>query len=423
MKTKAKRIRWGDRTLDNDIKYGGFLSYRHLRIIGWACLIIAQIGVVLKLEAKLAPETANAIEIWNLVISIISGLTIPLFLLANLSTILQKRGDFKSLFIKFGGMALGMYILANFVVFHFGFRTLHALDPATTWADAARLFGELLPGLGKTGYTLNIFIDMLLVVLMFFFANYAPQSKAFQGKRIAIFRAMIILPVAYEVAGIFLKYYAGMGAFVIPSPVFFLLPTKPPLIFGAFFVIVVALKISEVAYLHRKGHSAESLAEHLQTKAHSLKISVGISAAFVVFALIDLALFILLFFLTANKVQAAAAPGTSQELIDYEIYLRMNIFEEIGFGGAVGLILVAPLVILFSYTKKHKNPKIDLIIPAAGVLLIVVVLLEGTFQVITLNLPIFIQKIREAIDRFINGEEPPQEGTASLISLIQNIHL
>ena len=423
MKTKAKRIRWGDRTLDNDIKYGGFLSYRHLRIIGWACLIIAQVGVVLKLEGKLAPATVGTIDIWNTIISVISGLTIPMFLLANLSTILQKRGNFKALFIKFGGMALGMYILANFIVFHYGFQSLNAVGAALNWADAARFFGELLPAFGKTGYTLNIFIDMLLVVLMFFFANYAPNAKAFQGKRIALFRLMILLPVAYEVAGIILKYKIGMGEFSVPSPVFFLLPSKPPLIFAAFFIIVAALKISEVAYLHRKGHTQETYEEHIKTKAHSLKISVGISSAFTVIALIDLALFILLLFTSVAKYQAMF-PKATEEQIELYTMTRMNVFENIGFGGAVGLILAVPVVMLFSYTKTHKNPKIDLIIPIAGVALIVLVLLEGIFQVITLNLPIFFQKIREFIDRYVNGEpDPQQEQAAALLSWIRNIHL
>ena len=426
---KAKRVKWKDRTLENDIKYGGFLSYRHLRIIAWACLIIAQVGVVLKLEAKLAPETANVIDTWNLVISIIGALPVPLFLLANLSTILQSRGDYKGLFIRYGGLAIVMYLLANFLVFHYGYRTLAALNPATTWGDASRLFGEILPLFGKTGYILNIFIDMLLVVLMFFFTNYEPRTKIFQGKRIYLFRLMVLLPIAYEIVGIILKYKAGMAAldgtnFWIPSPVFFLLPSKPPFIFAAFVFIVLGLKLSKFFYLKRKGHTKEQLEEHIQTKAHSLKISIGIAACFVIFALIDLVVILVLMFTTYSNY-AAAYPDYTQEVVSALAWARIEIYEGIGFGEAIGLIIVAPLVLLFSYTKTHKNALVDTLIPVAGIALIALVLLEGCFEVLTLNVAAFLEKVREFANKILGGggEESGGGEARLLLTWIRSIHL
>ena len=417
----SNRIKWRDRMPENDIKYGGYLSYRHLRIIGWVCLIIAQVAVILKLEVKLAPDTASVVDTWTTIISIFAGLPVPLFLLANFSTILQKRGDYKSLFIKFGGLALVMYILANFLVFHYGYRTLAAVNPSLNWGDAADLFGQLLPLFGKTGYTLNIFIDMLLVVLMFFFANYEPKTKAFEGKRVYLFRAMIILPVAYEVAAILIKYHIGMGNMTIPSPIFFLLPSKPPLIFAAFFVIVVGLKFSEWRYLRREGNTKEKFEQHILTRAHSLKISIGISVAFAIFAIADLALMIGLLF--ASYAQYAAIAGITPEEVELLAMNRMDVFENIGIGGSVGLILVIPLVMLFSYTKQHKNPKIDLIIPIAGVALIALVLIEGTFQVVTLNIGSFFEKLRQIINEYVNGESEGEPSAHLLISWVRNIHL
>ena len=420
---KSKRIKWKDRTLENDIKYGGFLSYRHLRLIGWACLIIAQVSVILQFEVKLAPETADVVEKWNYVISVFAGLPIPLFLLANLSTILQSRGNYKPLFIRFGALAAIMYLLGNFIVFHYGFRTLLAFNNTVTWADAARVFGQILPAFGKTGYMLNIFIDMLLVLFMFFFTNYVPKTKIFAGKRIFIFRALILLPIAYEVAGIILKYNVSVFNFAIPSPVFFLLPSKPPLIFGAFVVIVVGLKLSEFRYLRRQGHTQEDFEEHVKTKAHSLKISIGIAATFIVFAIIDLALALGLTLGTIARVEATYA-DYSKEVIATMISAELEVLESVGIGSATGLILAAPLVLLFSYTKTHKNPKIDLFIPVGGIVLIALVLLEGSFQVVTLNMPIFIQKLKDAVERILGGgEENPPESARAIINLLQNIHL
>lgn len=415
-------MKWNDRTLANDIKFGGVLSYRHLRIIAWICLIIAQVSVVLKLEAKLAPSTASVVDSWNLVLSIFASLPVPLFLLANLSTILQSKGNYKTLFITYGGLAAALYFLANFIVFHYGFRTMLAFNPAANWGDAARVFGELLPALGKTGFVLNIFIDMLLVVLMFFFMNYNPKTKIFQGKGIIIFRSLILLPIAYEIVGIILKCNIGMETLSVPSPVFFLLPSKPPLIFAAFVVIVIGIKLGEVRYLKRNGHTREDYEEHIQTKAHGLKISVIISIIFVIFAILDLALTLGLTVFTVADV-SNTYPGIDAEALQTLVLNRLNIFDNIGFGGAISLIIAVPIVLLFSYTKKHENPLIDTLIPVAGIALIAVVILEGCFQVITLNLGAFIEKLAKSLNELTAEEEPGTQGASLLLSAVKHLHL
>ena len=422
---KAKRIKLKDRTLENDIKYSGVLSYRHLRIIGWICMIIGQIGVVLNLEGKLAPSTQGAIEIWTLITSALASLAVPLFLLANFSTIMQKRGNFKALFIRYGALAAGMFLLANFIVFHYGFRTMVAFAPSTNWGDTARVFGKLLPALGKTGYTLNIFIDMLLVVFMFFFANYQPTTKAFKGKRIILFRLMIILPIAYEVAAIIIKYYVGMGTFDIPSPLFFLLPSKPPLIVAALVCVILCLKLGQVFYKKRHADkSEEAYLEHLETNAHSFKTSIVIAIIFVIFGILDIIVYLGAMVYSIVRVQMLYPGATEEELLAL-VFERLNVYEVIGLGSAAGLIFLAPLVLLFSYTKTHKNPKIDTFIPIAGIGLMVLVLLEGFFQVITLNISAFIEKLREALGDMVaeEGGAPASAITSMVKNLTSNIRL
>ena len=49
----------------------------------------------------------------------------------------------------------------------------------------------------------------------------------------------------------------------------------------------------------------------------------------------------------------------------------------LGFGGSVYLIVLAPLVLLFSYTKVPRSPKVGIAIPAAGMILILFLFLEG----------------------------------------------
>ena len=184
---KKKRIGLNDRTLENDIKYEGFLSYRHLRIIAWICLIIAQIGTVISIAGKLNPPFNQDSQTWQTVCTYFAAIPVPLFLLANFVNILKNRNHYRSLFILYGGGALGLYVLANLIVFHYGHRFINSFGFGFSWGDTARLFGNLLPALGRTGYVFNIFIDLLLCTLLFFFMNYQPK-RVFTGKKIIIFR-------------------------------------------------------------------------------------------------------------------------------------------------------------------------------------------------------------------------------------------
>ena len=46
------------------------------------------------------------------------------------------------------------------------------------------------------------------------------------------------------------------------------------------------------------------------------------------------------------------------------------------------LLAIIPLVLLFDYKKTYKNNMIDIVIPIAGVAMVVLVYLEGGFQII-----------------------------------------
>ena len=49
-------------------------------------------------------------------------------------------------------------------------------------------------------------------------------------------------------------------------------------------------------------------------------------------------------------------------------------------GESVPLLLMAPIMLLFSYTRTHKNKTFDLLIPAIGVVAVVLAFIEGLYQ-------------------------------------------
>ena len=70
--------------------------------------------------------------------------------------------------------------------------------------------------------------------------------------------------------------------------------------------------------------------------------------------------------------------------MDTVIIRGMDIASAVGFGGSVYLFLLAPLVLLFSYTRKPKYPWIGMLVPAAGFILIFVAYVEGVHQILYL---------------------------------------
>ena len=394
---KKEKIRLRDRTPENDIKFKGVLSYRHLRIIAWVCLILAQAASVIKINMNLNPATVPTLTGLANFFSFFSDLPIPLFLLANFAYILQRKSEIKRLLIFYGGVALGLYAVANIVVIHYVHGLLSSMHLSSSLYATTNGVGELLPLMGKSGYILNIFIDLFLCTLLFFFLNYQPK-KVFTGKKIIIFRLFYILPLLYEIGGVVIKYMVTNWYFTIPSYVFFLLPSKPPFIFLAFAILVLVMKINDVKHLKRDGNSLETLEQYVSTNAHALRMSIGISVLFAITAIADVIVTLLIALIYTFRL-TDGTPEITQLLFAGEL----QTLSDVGFMGAVPLISLIPLVIFFSYKKQHKNKMIDTLIPVVGIGLIVFVYFEGIFEVITLNMPVFIEKLKDAINGFMGG--------------------
>ena len=80
--------------------------------------------------------------------------------------------------------------------------------------------------------------------------------------------------------------------------------------------------------------------------------------------------------------------------MDLAMNRGMAIAQAVGFGGSVYLFFLAPLVLLFSYTRKPKYPWMGMLVPVAGIALILVVYLEGVHRLLYL-LPFAKMRLEE----------------------------
>lgn len=60
-----------------------------------------------------------------------------------------------------------------------------------------------------------------------------------------------------------------------------------------------------------------------------------------------------------------------------------NVMTLYGIGQCLSLLIAVPFILLYSYTRLHKNPIIDIIIPIGGIAFIAFVYIEGIYQMIT----------------------------------------
>ena len=78
------------------------------------------------------------------------------------------------------------------------------------------------------------------------------------------------------------------------------------------------------------------------------------------------------------------------------------------------MVLIVPLLLLFDYKKSYKNPMIDTIIPIAGIIVIVLIFLEGGYEVLKQYLINLIKASEES-------KQEPVEKAIQAVKYIKDI--
>ena len=366
--------------IDKDIKFRGPLSYRYIRLIGWvamAIMIISMIlGIVIKIRSsigKVPMEDLTGLQNAVGILSLFSALPLPLFLIANFATILQQRGNYKKLIFSYGKILLAIYVGFIVVYYHFIVVLLMRLGEMS-FLEARELSVELFTALGKqNGLVVNVFVDLFCCVLIMYFIDYTPK-KFFQGKKIILFRLLVLLPILFEVGSAVLMGLLGMNAifsdfkFSLPPEVLPLIGKKPIGMIIAFVLICIYIKIREKRYLKRGG-TVEGYNRYLLTNRNSFRFSGVMAIIFLVIAILD--------FVALAAPSIALAYQTQDPEANLVIILDM--FVNFTLGKSFCLILVIPFVLLFSYTKVHENDKLDKLMPFIGIGLVALCAIETIF--------------------------------------------
>ena len=353
---------------ESDIRYRGPLSYRTFKILGWLCIALSQVAVLLTMEARLDPGMADALRTPTMVLKLLSNLALPFLLIANFALILNAGEGYGKQLARFGGIALAVvagsvalfqrYIVGSVAVF------------MESRQEAVAFLSDMFHMPSGAGYlSYNLFIDLFLCTLLMFFLNYRPK-RLFTGKLLGVFRAFAVLPVVYEIASITLKILAVEGKVALPLIVFPLLTVKPPMTFLVFVVLAFFIKNRERVF-RKNGRTHADYQAFLKTNRNSLQFSRFTAIILAAAGILD----IVAFFVVSAILSQHTPEGA--ELAE-DFYLSH--LNALGLGDSVLLLLLSPLMLLFSYTRTHRNKMPDTLIPFAGVVLIALVYIEGGYQ-------------------------------------------
>lgn len=355
-------------TAEQDIRYRGPLSYRAFKFLGWTCIILSQVVVLLTLESRLDPTMTDILARPISILSPLSSLALPFLLIANFALILNHSEGYASQIRKY--LILFVIVLAVSVLLYsryiVGSVAILTEDRTAAKALIAETFWS---GSGEAYLSYNLFTDLLLCSLLMFFLNYRPQ-KVFVGNKLWIFRAFAALPILYEAASIVLKMLASARTIRLPVLIFPFLTVKPPITFLVFIVMAVFIKRREIRF-RKGGRSHQEYEDFLKTKRNSWDFSVFTAVVLAVAGIVDF---------IAAIVFVLALAGLQVDTAALDVVSMLERASAFNLGESFPLLLLAPIMLLFSYTRTHKNKTIDVLIPAIGVSGIVIAYLEGLYQ-------------------------------------------
>lgn len=408
----GKRIKHYDRTKWNDIRYRGPLSYRHLMIIAWICISCTVLTIMINFGIRLDPRQPKWIYALGEYAGYASNFSLPIFLIANFAILLDKKFTYKVQLMKFGGLSAVVVFL--FLLFKEHYIVGIVSTVLQDHNAAEQLVNSILFDLSRGGkLSFNLFIDMFLCTLLMFFLNYVPK-KVFTGRKLILFRLFALIPILYEVGCLVLRVLMALDKITPYYLVYPLMTTKPLMSFVLFVILALHIRFQEKRFL-KKGKTSEEYAQYTETNAHSLHFSIFASIMIFVTGIIDVILYIigaaamLLPGMAAAETeteamieQAVAVQATAGQALEAQVPAAMATVEAWGIGKHMGMMAIIPIILLFSYTRNHKNTTADMAIPVGGFILALFTFLESLYWGIVMNLPIIMRNIQSMVEEMLS---------------------
>ena len=371
-KARRRFKRLHERGVHDDIRYRGPISFQGFMALGWLCIVMSVVVIVMKLGIKVNPQKMGGLANTGEILGYLPALSVPFMLIANFSRLLNNEEGYKAQILRNGLATMGIFVGFNAFFYHY---IVGALTKITTEPNQVMpMVMDLVTMFTHYGFLcFNIFIDLFLCTLFMFFLNYHPK-RVFRGNWIVLFRLFAIFPVTYEVGSILIKAACADGRVKLPVWSFPLLTVKPPMTFFVFVLMVLFLKFREMRYC-RHGNTRKDYEAFLRTNRNSLHFSIYLTVMLILAGIADAVIMLYMMIQQAGSVEALEK---LMEAADEYYPLAVAV----GFGKSIPLMFIAPLMLLYSYSRKPKFAKLTTLIPMAGIGLIAFVVIQGAYQLL-----------------------------------------
>lgn len=179
-KVKKKRVKLHEVTPENDIRYRGPLSYFHFQILGWLCIVLSQVALIVRLagriDADVAVNTAGALGF----LQNAANLSLPFLLIFVFAQLLNTEDGYMKQIVKNAAAMAGIWALSCLVFYRYILGGIGAFieNPGEILPAIQTVIAQIAPS-GFVAF--NIFVDLFLCALSMFFLNYRPR-RVFTGE-------------------------------------------------------------------------------------------------------------------------------------------------------------------------------------------------------------------------------------------------
>lgn len=366
-KKRIWRLKRSDAANQGDIRYRGPISYRAFVFLGWICILLSVAAAILPMLKSMGPKVEEAGQGPVLqYLPYVARMSAILLLIAGISRIMRDRREYSQHLLTYLGLAV---IIAAGAALIFQRTVLAAVDKLFLQPEQVLpMVEEAFSKRSQNGFIVfNVFIDIFLCILMFFFVNVQPK-RIFTGKWVLIPRACAALPFVYAVVCMCLKYQAVCKKTVLPFWCFPIMTVKPVPIYGLFLFLAIYVKRKEIRFC-QDGRSIEEYQASMLSRRNSLRFGVILAIAMAVAGIVDY----LLVFGASRILLKPLAPADGDALT-----WSMQAAKSIGFGGdSLILLIAAPFMLLYSFNRVPRWRIISILAPLLAILLIVL-LTRGT---------------------------------------------
>ena len=365
---RKKLLKLHEYSAEHDIRYKGPLSYQGLMALGWLMIVFTAVRILLSAltVSKQDPQLIHTIGPFVTVLEYLTGFSVPLMLIANFARIMNNDGEYKNLLLS-NGIAAAAVFGATWLFFSryaVGTLSMAVTEPEQVMPRLEAFFRAH----NQAGFlSFNMFVDLFLCTLTMFCLNARPK-RFFTGKKIVLLRLIALLPIAYEVASLWLKILAVTDRITLPFWTFPLLTVKPPITYALFVCMAVHFRGREFRFC-RHGRTHREYLDYLQSNRNSLHFSIYLAVGLLIAAVADALLSNAIYWGAIRWVQADKGEAA---------VISWKAFEATGLGKDNDyLILIAPLMLLFSYNRVPRWKKLDSVIPVAAIIITVLLFLEA----------------------------------------------